>query len=168
VQVVIEAKSVGAQGVIKRLFAGMTEGRMPNVVHQRERFGQIGVQPKSRRHGARDLRDFKCMGKATAKVVAGHFAGRACKHLRFSSQAPERACVQNAGAIASKRSTVGVKSLRMHTPREFTVCGAAHRNSRRQSCRGFGFVVHRPAGAIILKSGYIAAERFAIAPRVTS
>ena len=44
VQIVIEPETVGAQGVIQRFFAGVTEGRMADVVHQRERFRQIGVQ----------------------------------------------------------------------------------------------------------------------------
>ena len=48
VQVVVEAEAVRPQGAVERLFAGMAEGRMPDVVRQRQRLGQLRIQPQRR------------------------------------------------------------------------------------------------------------------------
>ncbi len=43
-QIVIETVAVGAQKIVKLALAGVPERRMPDVMHQRERFGEIGVE----------------------------------------------------------------------------------------------------------------------------
>jgi hypothetical protein len=47
----------------------MTEGRMTDIVYQREGLDQINIQPELSRDGSGDLRDFNGMGQAIAKMV---------------------------------------------------------------------------------------------------
>src|SRR3954470_11548998 len=55
VQVVVEDVAMRAHRGVERFLPGMAEGRMPNVMHQRERLNQIDVQAKLCRDGARYL-----------------------------------------------------------------------------------------------------------------
>ena len=43
-QVVIEAQTVMPQCVVQCAFTGMAEGRMANIMHQRERFGEVFIE----------------------------------------------------------------------------------------------------------------------------
>ena len=54
---------------VQFLLAGVGEGRMPDVVGQRQRFGEILIQRQTNRHRARNLRHFDGMCQAIAKVV---------------------------------------------------------------------------------------------------
>src|SRR5262245_19759508 len=67
--IVIET-AVGRHGRGERALAGVTEGGMPEVVRQGERFGEVLVEPKDARDRARDLRNFQAMGQPRAVVVA--------------------------------------------------------------------------------------------------
>ena len=58
VKIVIESRAVIAHQLIQPVFAGMSEWRMADVVNQRQRFGQIGIQIQRARNCARDLRNF--------------------------------------------------------------------------------------------------------------
>ncbi len=131
VQVVIKAEPAGAQGVVERLFAGMTERGMAYVVDQGERLGQIGVQAQGRGHGPRDLRHFKRVRQAAAEVVSGVIAGKAGEHLRLAGQATKSARVQNARAVPGKWCTVSMRPLGMHSMRELAIQIAAHGDARR-------------------------------------
>src|SRR5579863_5408899 len=57
VEVVVEEKAVGAHGGVERLFAGVAEGRMAEVVDQGERFGEIYIEGEGAGDGAGDLCD---------------------------------------------------------------------------------------------------------------
>ena len=59
------------QGAVEGLFAGVAEGRMADVVDQREGFGELHVQPQGCGQRARDLRHFQGVRQAAAEVVAG-------------------------------------------------------------------------------------------------
>ena len=43
VQVVVEAQAMRPERVVESLFAGVAEGRVADVVGQRQSFGEIGV-----------------------------------------------------------------------------------------------------------------------------
>src|SRR4051794_20971499 len=89
VQVVIEAQAVVAEGLIERLFAGVAEGWMADVVCEGERFGEFGVEAESVGNGSGDLGDFEGVGEAAAEVIAWKFAGEAREDLGFSRKAAE-------------------------------------------------------------------------------
>ena len=67
--VVIEAAGVG-EAAIERALAGMAERRMAEIVGERERLGQILVEPERARERAGDLGDFERMGQPGAEMVA--------------------------------------------------------------------------------------------------
>ena len=69
VQIVIEALAEALHLPVQLLLAGMREGRMADVVGQRQRLGQILVELQHVGQGARDLRHFDGVGQAVAEVV---------------------------------------------------------------------------------------------------
>ena len=98
--VVAEPVAAGrAQQLVENGFAGVAEGRVPHVVAEADRLGQILVQPKRARHDARDARRLEGVGHARAVVVAC----RVDEDLRLSLQAAERLRVDDAVAVALKR-----------------------------------------------------------------
>ncbi len=48
----------------------MSKGRVAQIMGQRYRFGQIGVQPQNASQSTRHLRHFDRMGQARAVVIA--------------------------------------------------------------------------------------------------
>jgi len=64
----------------------MAEGRMAEIVHQGQRFGEIDVKSEGGRDGARDLRDFNGVREPVAEVVG--IAAR--ENLRFYRPGGER------------------------------------------------------------------------------
>ncbi len=97
-RVVIEAAEL-AQGFVERALAGMAERRMAEIVRQRQRLGEVLVEPERARQRAGDLRDFERMGEPGAVVVALVID----EHLRLVRQPPERAGMDDAVAIAPER-----------------------------------------------------------------
>ena len=81
--------------------ARVAERRVPEVVTERDRFGELLVQAQHLGDRARDLRDLERVGQPRAIVVAG----RREKHLRLVLQPAERLAVDDAIAIALKRRT---------------------------------------------------------------
>ena len=94
--VVIEA--AGHQ-LAQHPFAGVAERRVAEIVPERNRFGQLFVQPQHLRDGPRNLRDFERVRQARAVVIAG----RREEHLRLVLQPAERLGVDDAIAIALER-----------------------------------------------------------------
>jgi len=135
VQVVIEGHPVGAQGLVQSLFAGVSEGRVANVVHQRQRFGQLPIQTQRGGQGAGDLGHFQRVREPAAEVVAGRIAGHARKHLGLSCQAAKGAGMQNAGSIADKGRAIGMRRLRPGAARQFAVFAARDGDAGGQ-CKG--------------------------------
>ena len=80
---------------------------MSDIVHQRQSLDQIDIQPKLRRNGARDLRDFHRVGQAVAKMV-GITAG---EDLGFGFQPAKRPRVDDSVAVALKIVAVGMGRL---------------------------------------------------------
>ena len=115
----------------------MAERRVPEVVAERDRLGQLLVQPQHLRDRARDLRDLERVRQARAVVIAG----RREEHLRLVLQPAERLAVDDAIAIALKRRPHVVFRLGAQAPREsalFAACGARISRSRASSCSRIG------------------------------
>ena len=103
--VVIEA--AGHERVDHAL-AGVAERRMPEVVTERDRFGQLLVKPQHLGDRPRDLRHLERVGQPRPVVIAG----RREEHLRLVLQPAERLAVDDAIAIALKRRPHFVFRLR--------------------------------------------------------
>jgi hypothetical protein len=105
VDIVVEAAAVALEAAVERALTGVSEGRMADVVNQRQRLGQIFVQAECGGDGPGDLRDLNRMGQAAAKMI-GRAAG---EYLRLPRQAPEGTGLHDALAIALKRRTHGTQ-----------------------------------------------------------
>src|ERR1700741_3350844 len=88
-QIVIETLAMFPHAPVQLLFAGVAEGRMTDVMNQREGFGKISVEFQGSRDGARNLGDFESVREAVAEMI-----GIACgENLRFGFQTAKRAGV---------------------------------------------------------------------------
>ena len=79
--------------------AGVPERRVAEIVAERDRFGQLFVQPQHLGDRPRDLRDLERVRQPGPVVIAG----RREEHLRLVLQPPERLAVDDAIAIALER-----------------------------------------------------------------
>src|SRR6202789_4658729 len=96
VEIVIEAPREFAEAQVELLFSGVAEGRMADVVDERERFGEIGVEAESGGDGAGDLRDFEGVSEAVAKMVRE----ASSENLRFGFEPAEGSRMDHAVAVA--------------------------------------------------------------------
>ena len=83
---------------IDHAFAGVTERRVPEVVPQRDRFGQLLVQAQDLGNGARDLRHLERVRESRPIMVAR----RRKEDLGLVLQAAERLAVDDSIAVALK------------------------------------------------------------------
>src|SRR5271169_415143 len=109
VQVVIERKPMLAHGGVERFFSGVAERGMAEIVHQGERFCQIGVEAKLCGDGARNLRYLDGVRQPVAEVI-GVTAG---KNLRLRFQPAKGAGMNDTIAVALKVVAVGMRRLGM-------------------------------------------------------
>ena len=65
VKIVIEALAEAAHLAVQFVFAGMREGRMADVVAERQGLGQVFIERERQSHGAGDLRDLDGVGEAS-------------------------------------------------------------------------------------------------------
>ena len=97
---------------IQFLFARVSEGRMPDVMRQRQRLGQVFVQAQRRRDGTRDLRHLNRMRQTIAEMV-----GKAAREdLRLIFQPAKCPRVHHAVAIALKIVAVGMRMFGIAPP----------------------------------------------------
>src|SRR6188508_1367321 len=87
---------------IEHLLARVAEGRMAEVVAERDRLGEVLVQPERARHSARDAARLERVREPGAVVVAL----RRDEDLRLVLQAPERLRVHDPVAVALERGPV--------------------------------------------------------------
>jgi predicted DNA-binding protein (MmcQ/YjbR family) len=100
---------------------------MADVVNQREGLGEIGVNPKRARHRTCDLRDFQRVSEPVAEMI-----GEARReNLGLRLEAPKRAGMQYAVAVASVIVAVGMLRFRITAP------------ARPPHVHGVGFERHR-------------------------
>ena len=62
--------AIGFHRRIQRIFPRMAEGRMAQIMRQRQSLGQILIQAQQPRDGPRNLRNFKGMGQARSAMIA--------------------------------------------------------------------------------------------------
>ena len=80
----------------QRVLPRMAEGRMPQVVAERDGLGKILVEAERPRDGARYLGNLQRMREARAKMIAL----RREEHLRFMRKPPKRLRMEDLVAIA--------------------------------------------------------------------
>lgn len=122
VEIVIEAKAVGVQGFVEGFFAGMTKGRVANVVNEREGFCKRGVEAEGCGSGAGDLGYFESVSEAAAGVVALGFTTG--EYLSLSGETAEGFGVQDAADVAGKCGAIGMVRFEMRAMDERIVCVA--------------------------------------------
>ena len=88
-----------AHARVEHLLADVAEGRVPEVVPEPDRLGEVLVEPQRARDGARDPARLERVREPRAVVVA---LGRD-EHLRLVLQAPERLGVHDPVAVALER-----------------------------------------------------------------
>ena len=88
-----------AHALIERLFAGVPERRVPSVVSEPDRLGQILVQAKRPGHPAGNPGRLERVRHARPEVVAG----RVDEDLRLALQPTERLRMQDPVAVALER-----------------------------------------------------------------
>ena len=118
--VVVEA--AGHQRVDDAL-AGVAERRVPEVVAERDRLGQLLVQAQHLGDRARDLRHLERVRQPRAVVIAG----RREEHLRLVLQPAERLAVDDAIAIALERRPDVVFGFRAQPPARVGALGRLRR-----------------------------------------
>jgi hypothetical protein len=82
--------------LLKRLLAGMAEGRVADIMREAKRLGEILVEAEHASDGAADLRHFDAVGQADAEMVP--VGGD--EDLRLVAEAAERNGMDDAIAIA--------------------------------------------------------------------
>ena len=118
--VVVEA---AGNEVVEHALAGVAERRVAEVVAERDRFGQLLVQPQHLGDAARDLRDLERVRQPRAVVIAG----RREEHLRLVLQAAERLAVDDAIAIALERRPDRILGFRAEPPARVGALGRLRR-----------------------------------------
>ncbi len=113
VEVVIEGEAVTAERCVEGLFAGVSVGRVADVVYEGERLSEVDVEAEDFGDGAGDLRDFEGVCESAAEVVAGELTGLAGEDLGFAGEAAEGAGVEDAAAVADEVGAVGVGGFGM-------------------------------------------------------
>ena len=91
-----------AHALVEHLLADVAEGRVPEVVPEPDRLGQVLVEAERPRHGARDAAGLERVGEPRAVVVA---LGRD-EHLGLVLEPPERLRVHDPVAVALERGAV--------------------------------------------------------------
>ena len=106
--VVIEKKAVFAHGGVESFFAGVSKGRVADVMDQGESFDQVHIQTELRGDGSGDLRHFDGVGQTVAKVI-GEAAG---EDLGLGFEAAKSPRVDDAVAISLEVVAIGMLGLR--------------------------------------------------------
>ena len=125
--VVVESAGRGSRSS-SALFAGVTERRVAEVVPERDRLGELLVEPQHLGDRPRDLRHLERVREPRAVVVAV----RREEHLRLVLQPAERLAVDDAVAVALERRPQSASSSGTSRPRvsyERTASGESHCSS---------------------------------------
>ncbi len=113
--------------IVEDALAGMAERRVPQIVTEGDRLGELLVEPEHLRNAPGDLRHLERMREARSIMIAR----RRKKHLGLVLQAPERLAVDHAIAIALEGRPNRVFRLR---PNAATAVCALRRRPER-GCR---------------------------------
>jgi hypothetical protein len=104
--------AMGPEAFVQRPFAGMAERRVADIMGQRQRLGEVLVEPELAGQRTGDLRDLKRMGQPGAVMIAlvEH------KNLRLVLQAPERGGMDHPIAIPPERAAGLARRLGKQPP----------------------------------------------------
>ena len=111
-EVVLKAPGVGGQFMhagIEFILAGVTEGRMAKVMRERDRFGQVLVEPQAPGQHPGDLGDFQGVRQARTKQVAFVVD----ENLRLVLQPAKGPRMHDTVAIALEFAAVSRRRLRI-------------------------------------------------------
>ena len=120
----------GAHQLVETRFAGVAEGRMADVMRQRQGLGEIGIQSQRGRDGAGDLGHFDGVRQAVAEMI-GIARG---EDLGFGFEAAKGARVDDAIAIARVIVSIGMRRL---GPATAARPGDVHGVGAEPACRHF-------------------------------
>jgi hypothetical protein len=95
VQIVVEAQAVLLEAAVEGALAGVTKGRMADVVDKGKGFGEILVEAESLGDFAGDLGDFHGVREARAEVIGG----AAGEDLGLAGEAAEGTRLDDALAV---------------------------------------------------------------------
>ena len=114
------------------------KGRMADVVRQRQRLGQLRVQPQCSRPAVRAIcvTSSVCVSRLR-KWSDGRVGRQAREDLGLAGQAAKGARMQNAGGVAGKRRAVGVRRFGVRAAGQVAI--RADGNPRRQRVARSGF-----------------------------
>ena len=115
--VVVEA---AGDEIVEHALAGVTERRVPQIVAERDRLGELLVEPEHLGDAARDLRHLERVRQAGPIVIPG----RREEHLRLVLEAAERLAVDDAIAVTLEGRADRIFRLRADAP---TAVGALGR-----------------------------------------
>ena len=116
---------------VKRVFAGMSERGVAEIVAERDRLGEIVVEPQGAGERARDLRDLDRVGEAGAEMIALVID----EHLGLVGEAAKGGRVNDAVAVALEFAAGRRRRLGDQTSRRAGRVGGVRRANRRS---GFG------------------------------
>ena len=105
-RVVIEA-AAGLEAAVERALAGMAERRVAEVMGERQRLGQVLVEPERAGERAGDLGHFERVGEPGAEMIALVKD----EDLRLVGEPAERGRMDDAVAIAAERIAGGRRRL---------------------------------------------------------
>ena len=128
VAIVVEAAMLGHAGV-ERVLAGMPERRVAEIVAERDRFGEVVVEPQGPGERARDLRHLDGVGEAGAEMIALVID----EHLGLVGEAAEGRRVDDPVAVALELGARRRRRLGDQAPWRAGRIGGVGRASRR-SC----------------------------------
>ncbi len=94
-RIVVEA-AVGLQALVKGILAGMAEGRVAEIMDERDTFSEILIELQRPCQGTGNLRHLDRVGETCAVVVAVHTD----ENLRLVFQPPEGRGVDDAVTVA--------------------------------------------------------------------
>src|SRR3954463_7179942 len=110
--VVIEA-AVRPHYFVERVLARVTERSVAKVVSERERLGEVLVEPQRARNRPRDLRDFERVRQAITKIIALHDAD---ENLGFVLKPAKSGGMDDTIAVALKAPAVRRVAIGMRAP----------------------------------------------------
>ena len=109
--VMVEA-AVWRHRLIERRLPGVAERRMPEIVGQRKRLGEVFVHTEDAADGARDLRHLQAVGEARTVVIPLVID----EDLGLVLQTPKRRAVDDPVAVALKGRPSAAFRLRIEAP----------------------------------------------------
>jgi hypothetical protein len=128
-QIVLEAAVILHAGV-ERVLPGVAEGRVTEVVGERDGLGKILVEPSARAMRAGDLGDLDAVREAGAEQVAFVIH----EDLGLVFQAPEGRGMHDAVAVALELAARDPRRRRLRRSPAAGACGFAQRRAPVQAC----------------------------------